>query len=129
MLKCDPSVYAASMGLAWFLLGLVMGRRLVVKPATRVRKRRGGGDLIEIYVGNLSYDVREKDLQQEFGAFGAPKSVRIITNRMNGKSKGYGFIEMDDRGEANKAIRALNGKDLKGRKIVVNEAKTQSRDD
>jgi RNA recognition motif-containing protein len=123
----DPTVYAATMALAWFLMGLVMGRRLEVKPAKAVS--RGKKEDIEIYVGNLPYNVKEKDLRREFGKFGAPSSVRIIKNRMNGKSKGYGFVEMTDRGQANKAIRSLNGRDMKGRKIVVNEAKTRSRDD
>ena len=78
---------------------------------------------IEIYVGNLSYDLTEERLRKEFEAFGTVNSARIITNRYNGKSKGFGFVQMPNRAEAEKAVAALNEKDVMGRKMKCNEAK------
>jgi len=78
---------------------------------------------VEIYVGNLSYDVTEDQVRQEFAAYGKVGLVRLITNRYNGKSKGFGFVQMPDRAEAEKAIAALNDKDIQGRKMKCNEAK------
>ena len=78
---------------------------------------------VEIYVGNLSYDMTEDQLRKEFEAYGKVNSARLITNRFNGKSKGYGFVQMPDRGEAEKAVAALNDKDILGRKMRCNEAK------
>ena len=78
---------------------------------------------IEIYVGNLSYDMTEDQLRKEFEAFGKVNDVRLVTNRYNGKSKGFGFVHMPDRGEADKAIAALNDKDIMGRKMKCNVAK------
>jgi RNA recognition motif-containing protein len=81
---------------------------------------------MNIYVGNLSYDVTEDDLQNAFAAFGDVVSVKIIKDQYNGKSKGFGFVEMPDRGEANAAIEGLNTKEIKGRSIKVNMAKPRS---
>ena len=78
---------------------------------------------VEIYVGNLSYDMTEEQLRKEFEAFGKVNSARLITNRFNGKSKGFGFVQMPDRAEAEKAIAALNDKDILGRRLKCNEAK------
>jgi hypothetical protein len=78
---------------------------------------------IEIYVGNLSYDMTEPQLLAEFVKFGKVASARIITNRFNGKSKGFGFVIMPDRGEAEKAINALSEKEIMGRPMKVNEAR------
>jgi len=78
---------------------------------------------VEIYVGNLSYDMTEDQLRKEFEAYGKVNSARLIENRFNGKSKGYGFVQMPDRGEAEKAIAALNDKEIMGRKMRCNEAK------
>ena len=78
---------------------------------------------VEIYVGNLSYDMTEDQLRAAFEAYGKVNSARLITNRFNGKSKGYGFVQMPDRAEAEKAIAALNDKDILGRKMRCNEAK------
>lgn len=78
---------------------------------------------MNIYVGNLSYSVTEEDLQNEFGAFGELASVNIIKDKFTGRSKGFGFVEMPSNSEADAAIKALNGKDLKGRNIKVNPAK------
>ena len=81
------------------------------------------GDLTEIYVGNLSYDMTEAQLRKEFERFGVVKSARIIGHRTSGKSKGYGFVEMPHRPEAMVAIKSLNGRDTMGRKLRVNEAR------
>jgi len=87
----------------------------------------GGKEVIEIYVGNLSYDMSEKELLKCFEPYGKVLSARLIENKFNGKSKGYGFIEMINRPEAEAAVKALNGKEIKGRKMVANEAKTRAR--
>lgn len=78
---------------------------------------------VEIYVGNLSYEMTEADLRKEFEAYGKVNSARLIVNRFNGKSKGFGFVQMPVRAEAEKAIQALNDKDICGRKMKCNEAK------
>jgi len=78
---------------------------------------------MNIYVGNLSRDVTEEDLQQAFGAFGQVESVSIIKDKFSGESRGFGFVEMPARAEAQAAIDGLNGKELKGRTLNVNEAR------
>ena len=78
---------------------------------------------VEIYVGNLSYDMTEDQLRETFAAYGKVNSARLITNKFNGKSKGFGFVQMPDRAEADKAIEALNEKDVMGRKMKCNVAK------
>ena len=78
---------------------------------------------VEIYVGNLSYDMTEDQLREAFAAYGKVNSARLITNKFNGKSKGFGFVQMPDRAEADKAIDALNEKDVMGRKMKCNVAK------
>ena len=78
---------------------------------------------VEIYVGNLSYEMTEDQLRQAFEAYGKVNSARLITNRFNGKSKGFGFVQMPNRAEADKAVAALNDKELMGRRIKCNEAK------
>ena len=78
---------------------------------------------MNIYVGSLPYEVTEEDLREEFGAFGEVASVNIITDRDSGRPKGFGFVEMASKSEAEAAIAGLNGKTLKERTIVVNEAR------
>lgn len=78
---------------------------------------------MNIYVGNLSYDTRDADLRQLFAGFGNVDSARVIVDRDTNRSKGFGFVEMENREEAEKAIAELNGTDLQGRTITVNEAK------
>ena len=78
---------------------------------------------VEIYVGNLSYDMTEEQLKKEFEAYGKVNMALLITNRYNGKSKGFGFVQMPNRDEAEKAVAALNDKEVQGRKIKCNEAK------
>ena len=86
---------------------------------------------MNIYVGNLSYDVSEDELREAFGAFGEVSSANIIMDKYSGKSKGFGFIEMSDDQNAQAAIDGLNETELKGRNINVNKAKprTERRDD
>jgi len=81
---------------------------------------------MKIYVGNLSYEVSEEDLRQEFGAFGEVTSVSIITDKYSGRPKGFGFVEMTSKSEAEAAITGLNGKTLKERTVVVNEARPRT---
>ena len=78
---------------------------------------------VEIYVGNLSYDMTEDQLREAFAAYGKVNSARLITNKFNGKSKGFGFVQMPDRAEADKAIEALNEKEIMGRQMKCNVAK------
>ena len=77
---------------------------------------------VEIYVGNLSYDMTEAELRKTFEAFGTVDSARVVTNRYNNKSKGFGFVVMPNRPEAEKAIAAMSEKEVMGRKMRVNEA-------
>ncbi len=88
---------------------------------------KGGGKAVEIYVGNLSYDMTEAQFRREFERFGIVKSARIIGHRNSGKSKGYGFIEMPHRKEALVAIKALHNTEVMGRKLRVNEARNGNR--
>lgn len=76
-----------------------------------------------VYVGNLSYGVADSDLEQMFSEFGTVSTARIIMDRQTGRSKGFGFVEMDSDEEAEAAIAALNGKEADGREMKVNEAK------
>ena len=78
---------------------------------------------VEIYVGNLSYDMTEDQLRATFAEYGTVNSARLISNRFNGKSKGFGFVQMPNRAEAEKAVAALNGKEILGREMKCNEAK------
>ena len=81
---------------------------------------------MRIYVGNLSYDVTEEQLRQEFVAYGEVTSVTILTDRISGRPKGFGFVEMESKSEAEAAITGLNGKMLDERTIVVNEARPRT---
>ena len=83
----------------------------------------------KLYVGNLTYNVSEQALSDKMSEFGRVESVKIITDRDTGQSKGFGFVEMRSSSEANAAIAALNGVELDGRTIKVNEAKPQARRD
>jgi RNA recognition motif-containing protein len=83
---------------------------------------------MNIYVGNLSYEVTEEDLKKAFEAFGQVESVRIIKDMDSGRSKGFGFVEMPAKAEGQSAIEGLNGKEVKGRAVNVNEARPRSDD-
>jgi len=78
---------------------------------------------MNIYVGNLSYEVTEEDLKNAFESFGKVDTIKVIKDNETGRAKGFGFVEMPDKSEAQAAIEGLNGKDLKGRSLNVNEAR------
>lgn len=78
---------------------------------------------MKIYVGNLAYSVNDTNLRELFEEFGEVLSSRVIIDKMTGKARGFGFVEMADDADANKAIESLNGKQFTGRALVVNEAR------
>jgi len=81
---------------------------------------------MNIYVGNLSFTTTESDLKEAFQAFGEVQMASIIKDKCSGESRGFGFVEMPNKSEAEKAMSMLNGKDLKGRSLKVNEAKART---
>lgn len=148
MVKAYP-LYAGLLAAAAFIVGMIAGVLLRSRgckcshdrnhaggkfrtPANGQRQREErfekrhpapADGSIEIYVGNLSYDLTEDQLRKEFEAFGTVNSARIITNRFNNKSKGFGFVHMPVRAEADAAVAALSDKEILGRKLKCNEAK------
>jgi RNA recognition motif-containing protein len=155
--KPEITMLLSLFSLAWFLMGYVMGRQSG-KSRGNVSRDNGsrgrqfnsrrrdnrdrdgdrGGDRdsrsrpdpgnVEMYVGNLSFSTEERELSAMFEEFGKVASARIIKNKFNNKSKGFGFVEMPDRADAMRAIKALSGKEIEGRRVVVNEAKSSARD-
>ena len=138
---CPPHAIAALAGTAvvGFLAGFFVGRRgnsgkkgpspKKQQPSQPRRPMRPPeprtpipAGSVEIYVGNLSYDMTEDELRKTFEAFGTVDSARVVTNRFNNKSKGFGFVVMPNRPEAEKAIAAMSEKEVMGRKMRVNEA-------
>ena len=81
---------------------------------------------MNIYVGNLSYDVTDEDLEAAFSEHGEIDSARVIIDRFSGRSRGFGFVEMPSNDEGQAAIENMNGKDLKGRALIVNEARPRT---
>ena len=81
---------------------------------------------MNIYVGSLSYEVTEEELQKAFEVFGHVESAKVIKDKYTGRPRGFGFVEMPDEAEAQSAIDGLNGKDLKGRTLKVNMARSRS---
>ena len=81
---------------------------------------------MNIYVGNLSYEVTEEELKEAFEAFGNVETVKIIKDNYTGRSKGFGFVEMPSNDEAQSAINELNEKEFKGRTVKVNKARPRS---
>ena len=81
---------------------------------------------MRIYIGNLSYDTTEDELKKEFSTFGEVVSVSVVTDRYSGRSKGFAFVEMTNKAEADAAIAGLNGKAVKERTLVVNEARPRT---
>ncbi len=78
---------------------------------------------MDIYVGNLSYQVREEEINTMFASYGQVDLVKLVKDRETGNSKGFAFVEMSNAEEANAAIEGLNGKEISGRKVVVSEAR------
>lgn len=118
-----------AVGIAGLLIGAIIG--FVVGRLSCDRKKAGlqkkfkemPPGMVEIYVGNLSYDTTEEFLKKEFEKYGEVASIRIITHPSSHRSKGFGFIEMTRRAEAEKAIEALNNAEIHGRRLHVNEAR------
>ncbi len=81
---------------------------------------------MNMYVSNLSFHTTDADLKKLFEEFGAVSSAKVITDRETGRSRGFGFVEMDSNDDANKAIKGLNGKDLEGRSMSVSEAREKA---
>jgi RNA recognition motif-containing protein len=79
--------------------------------------------MVNIYVGNLAYTLTEDDLKAAFEAYGTVEKVSLVTDRQTGRARGFGFVEMSNAEEAKAAIAGLNDVDLKGRKLLVNEAR------
>ncbi len=77
----------------------------------------------KLYVGNLSYDTTDQELQELFAQYGTVQSANVVTDRYTGRSRGFGFVEMGSGEEAQQAIEALNGSDFQSRNLVVNEAR------
>ena len=84
---------------------------------------------MNIYLGNIAWSMTEDDVEALFGEFGAVSSVKIITDKYSGRSKGFGFVEMDDDAAAQKAIDALNDSEQEGRNLRVNQARPRERRD
>ena len=82
--------------------------------------------MTNIFVGNLSFSTTQDDLHAAFAAFGSVERVNIVTDRDTGQARGFAFVEMTDRSEAERAISQLNGKDLHGRALNVNEARPKT---
>ena len=81
---------------------------------------------MNIYVGNLSFEVADEDLREAFEAFGQVDSASVVTDKFSGRSRGFGFVEMPTQSEAEAAISGLDGSDLKGRNLKVNEARPRT---
>lgn len=81
---------------------------------------------MNLYVGNLSYDLSESDLNRTFSEYGTVESVRLITDRDTGRPRGFGFVEMSDKAGGRDAIEGLNEKEIGGRRLVVNEARPKA---
>lgn len=83
---------------------------------------------MDIYVGNLSYDVTDETIKQAFESFGEVTSARVIKDKYTGRSRGFGFVEMPVQSQAQTAIKSLNGKELLGKEMTVNEARPRTGD-
>ena len=81
---------------------------------------------MNIFVGNLSFETRDDGLREAFAAHGAVDSAQVVMDRETGRSRGFGFVEMPNNSEANQAVSALDGADLSGRALTVNEAKPRA---
>jgi RNA recognition motif-containing protein len=99
---------------------------MVVSSSGTDLEKRKGADNMNIYVGNLSHQATEDDLRKAFEAFGQVESVNIIKDKFSGESRGFGFVQMPSKQEAQKAIEQMNGTDLMGRAVNVNEARPRA---
>ncbi len=131
----DPKVLmigAAAAGLVvGFVAGIIVGKSGAKSPSSNrkqspKKKLSGGG--VELYVGTLSYDIDDDMLRDEFAKCGKVVSARVIKNKYNDRSRGYGFVEMASEADAEKAVKMTHAKEIMGRKLVVNIARSSSRD-
>ena len=104
-------------GGSWWVRCPPARRRIVTRPA---------GDRVNIFVGNLPYRATEQELRTAFEQFGQVASASIIVDRMTGQSRGFGFVVMPTKDEGDKAIQGMNGAELAGRKLTVNEARPRA---
>lgn len=81
----------------------------------------------KLYVGSLPYSISEDELRELFSSYGNIESVRIITDKFTGQSKGFGFVEMSNEDDAQRAVEGMNGKQISGRTLIVNEARPEQR--
>ena len=148
--KCPPHAIAALVGalVVGYVIGFLVGRRKAAKGSAKKPQqaqqqkkqqpvRRDPRPVtarppipagsVELYVGNLSYDMTEDQLRQTFEAFGKVDSVRVVTDHYRNKSKGFAFVVMPNRPEAEKAIAEMNDKDVMGRPMRVNEAQNTNK--
>ena len=147
--KCPPHAIIALVAalVIGYVIGFLVGRRRAAKGAAKKPQqpqkkqqapvRRDPRPVtsrppipagsVELYVGNLSYDMTEAQLRQTFEAFGKVDSVRVVTNRYTEKSKGFAFVVMPNRPEAEKAIAEMNDKEVMGRPMRVNEAQNSNK--
>ena len=98
-------------------------------PSRRMNTPKTEKDQMEIYVGNLAYATTDDGLKAAFAQFGEVTAVRVVTDRMTGRSKGFGFVTMPDAAQAQAAIDALNGHELDGRTVRVNESQPKPREE
>jgi hypothetical protein len=118
-----PSIHLYSQICVWKQRLRLNGSRWVEAPHGLQEMERGSPMGNKLYVGNLSYNVRDEDLQQAFAQYGSVSSAKVMMDRDTGRSKGFGFVEMGSDAEAQAAINGMNGQSLDGRAIVVNEAR------
>lgn len=144
--SCPPHAIAAVAGalVVGGLIGYFVGRRgktcggkgkcakkdrAVREPRTATPRQPIPAGSVEIYVGNLSYELTEEQLRKEFEAFGTVATARVVTDKSGTRSKGFGFVVMPNRPEAEKAIAAMSEKEVMGRKMRVNEARNTIKED
>ncbi len=94
-----------------------------------IKSLRSNKFFMNIYLGNLPYNINEDEIMELFEEYGNVSTVKLITDKFTGKSKGFGFVEMPGDDDAKKAIEELNGKEVKGRNITVNQAREKTDDD
>ena len=144
--KCPPhAIVALAVALVvGYVIGFLVGRRKAAKGDAKKPQQKKQQPVrrdprpvtsrppipagsVELYVGNLSYDMTEDQLRQTFEAFGKVDSVRVVTDHYRNKSKGFAFVVMPNRSEAEKAIAEMNDKDVMGRPMRVNEAQNTNK--
>jgi RNA recognition motif-containing protein len=133
--KMEHTWFLVAMGAAGgavvgFVLGVAAGKSGggASQKGSSNKSTADTGSGVELYVGNLSYDIDDAMLRKEFSSCGKVVSARVIKNKYNNRSRGYGFVEMSSEDEAKKAVKATHGKEIMGRKLVVNIARSSSRD-